>query len=125
MQCAGTVVRTPDLRRNWASAVTTCAAICMFFLVHPSVFAAPDGGPRSAFIRTGQFPSVRLSSGLTVCDEELRNGRWVSRYWDSSGQIIADIQIDGERSQMDLLPVDAIKLEMEGQDLSGTWKWIG
>ncbi|MGB9195954.1 MAG: alpha-galactosidase [Terriglobales bacterium] len=26
---------------------------------------------------------------------------------------------------MDTLPVDAFKLEIEGQDLSGTWKWIG
>jgi alpha-galactosidase len=60
-----------------------------------------------------------------VCDEELLNGRWVSRYWDSSGQIIADIQVDAERHQMETLPVDAFKLEMEGQELSGTWKWVG
>ena len=26
---------------------------------------------------------------------------------------------------MDTLPVDAFKLEIEGQELSGTWKWIG
>ncbi|HEX4488604.1 MAG TPA: hypothetical protein VH088_20160, partial [Terriglobales bacterium] len=25
---------------------------------------------------------------------------------------------------MDMLPVDAFKLEVEGQELSGTWKWI-
>ncbi len=84
-----------------------------------------EQGPHSALIRTGPIPGVRFSSGLTVCDEELRNGRWVSRYWDSSGQIIADIQIDAERQQMDTLPVDAFKVEIEGQELSGTWKWIG
>ena len=84
-----------------------------------------EQGPRSAVIRTGVFPGVRFSSGLTVCDEELRNGHWVSRYWESSGQIVADIQLEGERQQMDILPVDAFKLAMEGQELSGTWKWIG
>jgi len=26
---------------------------------------------------------------------------------------------------MDALPVDAFKLEIEKQELSGTWKWIG
>ncbi len=25
---------------------------------------------------------------------------------------------------MDTFPVDAFKLEMEGQELSGTWKWV-
>jgi hypothetical protein len=68
---------------------------------------------------------VRFNSGLTICDEELRHGRWVSRYWESSGQIVADIQVDAEREQMDALPVDGFKLEIEGQELSGTWKWIG
>ncbi|MGA2355880.1 MAG: hypothetical protein ABSG02_15395, partial [Terriglobales bacterium] len=86
---------------------------------------AAEPGPHSALIRTGAFPGVRFNSGLTVCDEELRKGRWVSRYWNSSGQIVADIQIDAERQQMDTLPVDAFKLEIEGQELSGTWKWIG
>jgi alpha-galactosidase len=108
------------------SFVKILATFC-FFSCLPSLSAAAttEHGPRSAFIRTGQFPGIRFNSGLTVCDEELRNGRWVSRYWDSSGQVIADIQIDAERQQMDTLPVDAFKLEIEGQDLSGTWKWIG
>jgi len=26
---------------------------------------------------------------------------------------------------MDALPADAFKLEIEGQELSGTWKWVG
>ncbi len=106
----------------------TLAAASFLFLLQPfllAAVAAVDQAPRSAFVRTGSFPGVRFSSGLTTCDEELRNGRWVTRYWDSSGQIIADIQIEAERQQMDTLPIDAFKLEMEGQELSGTWKWIG
>ena len=103
------------------------AALFIFASLHSSIFAAvvTEQGSRSAFVRSGQFPGIRFSSGLTVCDEELRNGRWVSRYWESSGQIVADIQVDAERQQMDTLPVDAFKLEMEGQELSGSWKWIG
>lgn len=126
MRFSGKVVRTPDNPRNWASVASSYAAICLFLILHSSqLAAAPQTSPRSAYLRTGQFPGVRLNSGLTVCDEELLNGRWVSRYWDSSGQIIADIQVDAERQQMETLPVDAFKLEMEGQELSGTWKWVG
>ena len=98
----------------WTSFACTFAAFFFFFLPHSFLFAAvaTEQGPRSAVIRTGQFPGVRFSSGLTVCDEELRHGRWVSRYWESSGQIVADIQIDAERAQMDNLPVDAFRLEI-------------
>jgi alpha-galactosidase len=120
-------VNARSKRRTGASFASSIAAFGYCLLLHSALYAAvaTAQAPRSAVVRTGQFPGVRFTSGLTVCDEELRNGRWVSRYWDSSGQIIADIQIDGERSQMDLLPVDAFKLEIENQELSGTWKWIG
>ena len=119
-------IRTPCNSRNWTSLAGICTSFCFFSLFHSFLFAAVPSqqGPRSAFLRTGLLPGVRFSSGLTVCDEELRNGRWVSRYWDSTGQIVADIQIEAERQQMDTLPVDAFELEMEGQKLSGTWKWV-
>jgi alpha-galactosidase len=126
MKVPGRLIRTPRNNRN-RTRIGICAAFCSFLILHSLLFAAvpAEPGPRSAFVRTGAIPGVRFSSGLTVCDEELRNGRWVSRYWESSGQIVADIQIDAERQQMDTLPTDAFKLEMEGQELSGTWKWIG
>lgn len=126
MEFSGDIVRADGTCRVRTFIINTVAALCLLSSLHSFVFAtaAPDPGPRSAFIRTGQFPGARFTSGLTVCDEELRHGRWVSRYWESSGQIVADIQIDAERQQMDTLPVDAFKLEIEGQDLSGTWKWI-
>src|ERR1700691_1804651 len=121
------IVRARGDCRARTSFRNTVATFCVLSFLHSFLFAAvaTKRGPRSVFIRTGTFPGVRFSSGLTVCDEELRNGRWVSRYWESSGQIVADIQIDAERQQMDTLPVDAFKLEIEGQELSGTWKWIG
>ena len=86
---------------------------------------APDPPYRAAVIRTGQFPGVRLSSGLTIYDEELRNGRLLTRYWGSNGQIVPDAYLDGDRWQIDMLPADTFKLEIEKQELSGTWKWIG
>ena len=126
MEFSDGFVQTRRHCRVWTSFANTVATFCFISILHSVLFAAAtDQGPRSAFIRTGAFPGVRFSSGLTVCDEELRNGRWVSRYWESSAQIIADIQLEAERQQMDTLPVDAFKLEIEGQELSGTWKWIG
>ena len=127
MEFHGGIVRARQQCRVRTSTVNTVAALLVFSLGPSFLFAAvtAEQGPRSALIRTGAFPGVRFSSGLTVCDEELRNGRWVSRYWESSGQIVADIQIDAERQQMDTLPIDAFRLEVEGQELSGTWKWIG
>src|SRR5579862_5737190 len=127
MRFPGGLIRTPCSSRKQILVGRTCATVCFFSLLSTLAFSASatQPGPRSALVRTGLNPGIRFNSGLTVCDEELRNGRWVSRYWDSSGQVIADIQIDAERQQMDLLPVDAFKLEIEGQDLSGTWKWIG
>jgi alpha-galactosidase len=86
--------------------------------------AAPEPSFRAVVIRSSPFPGVRLSSGLIVCDEEFRNGRLLSRYWGSNGQIVPDAHLANERSVMDMLPVDAFKLEIEGQELSGTWKWI-
>ena len=78
-----------------------------------------------AVLRNEPFPGVRYASGLTVCDEELRQGRWVGRYWGSSGQIIPEVHLEGSRRSQDMMPVDAFRLQMEGQDLSGTWKWVG
>jgi alpha-galactosidase len=127
MKVPGSLIRTPCNSRNWTRIAGVCSISCSFLILHSFLLAVvlPEAGPRSGFVRTGPIPGVRFSSGLTVCDEELRNGRWVSRYWESSGQIVADIQIDAERQRMDSLPVDAFKLEIEGQELSGTWKWIG
>lgn len=121
------IIRKPSGSHDSIFLVGICASFCLLAPFNSLLFAAvtPDGGPRAAVVRTGPIPGVRFNSGSTVCDEELRNGRWVSRYWESTGQIVADIQMDGERQQMDALPADAFKLEIEGQELSGTWKWIG
>ena len=108
------------------SPLRVLVVICAILLLDIFVFAvqAPDPPYRAAVIRTGAFHGVRMSSGLTICEVELRNGRLVSRYWGSNGQIVPDAYLDGDRWMMDMLPVDTFKLEIEGQELSGTWKWI-
>jgi alpha-galactosidase len=78
----------------------------------------------NAAIRQEPAPHVRLTSGLMVCDEELSAGRWVNRYWTSSGQILADFHLDGQSQRRSGLPVDSFQLSVEGQDLAGTWQWV-
>jgi len=59
-----------------------------------------------------------------VCDEELYNGRWVNRYWTSTGQIKADFHMEGQSQARTGLPIDAFQLGIEGQDLAGSWRWL-
>jgi alpha-galactosidase len=69
-------------------------------------------------------PTVRLSSGLMLCDEELYRGRWVNRYWTSTGQIKADFHMEGQSQARGSLPIDSFQLAIEGQDLAGSWRWV-
>jgi alpha-galactosidase len=79
---------------------------------------------RDAAVRSGLEPGVRFSSGLTVCDEVLRNGHWVNRYWLSTGMIKPEFHLEGEKRSFEGQPMDAFELGMEGQDLGGSWRWV-
>jgi alpha-galactosidase len=79
---------------------------------------------RNASIRTTPNPSTRLTSGLMVCDEELYNGRWVNRYWTSTGQIKPEFHLEDQSAARSGLPEDSFQLGIEGQDLAGSWKWV-
>jgi alpha-galactosidase len=59
-----------------------------------------------------------------VCEEELSAGRWINRYWTSSGQIKPDVQMGGQGERRSGLQVDSFELAIEGQDLAGTWQWV-
>src|SRR5258708_6326154 len=84
----------------------------------------PQTYRRAVIHQEGAEPSIRFSSGLTVCDEALRDGHWVSRYWLSTGMIKPENHLENERPSLQGLPLDAFELSMEGQDLAGTWKWV-
>src|SRR5882724_11883904 len=114
-------------RQIFSSDLRSLLVLGFVLLLHSFTLGVLPSDPpyRAAVIRTGQFPGVRLSSGLTIYDEELRNGRLLTRYWGSNGQIVPDAYLDGDRWLIDMLPADTFKLEIEKQELSGTWKWIG
>ena len=85
----------------------------------------PSGRYMRAVMKTGPEPGIRFSSGLSVCDEALRDGHWVSRYWLSSGMVKPENHLERERTQFRGLPLDAFQLSLEGQSLDGTWEWVG
>jgi hypothetical protein len=60
-----------------------------------------------------------------VCAEELFAGRWVNRYWTSTGQIKPEIPLQGQSAARAGLPNAAFQLGIEGQNLAATWKWVG
>lgn len=79
----------------------------------------------NAVIRSSSAaPGVRMTSGLMICDEELYSGRWVNRYWTSTGQIKPDVHLEGQSRDRAGFPIDAFQLGIEGQNLAGTWKLI-
>ena len=86
---------------------------------------APTGRYMRAVARTGAEPGMRYSSGLSVCDEALRDGHWVSRYWLSTGMVKPENHLERERTQFRGLPLDAFHLSLEGQSLDGSWEWVG
>ena len=87
--------------------------------------AAPAGRKYwAADIHQQPLPGIRLASGLTVCDEVLWKGRWVNRYWLSTGFIEPEFHYASAQEHLAGLPIDGFQLAMEGQDLAGTWRWV-
>ncbi len=100
------------------------AAAAVFAVVAVSGQTTSVSRYDNANIRSGPTPGVRFTSGLMVCDEELYNGRWVNRYWTSTGQIKPDFHLEGQSQHRAGLAEDAFELGIEGQNLAGTWKWV-
>ncbi len=103
---------------------TRLATLTFVVLVLPLSAQGPAKYHEAA-IRLGDEPGVRFSSGLTVSDEVLRNGHWINRSWLSTGMIKPDHLLEYDLTQLEGMPLDAIELSMEGQDLAGTWEWVG
>lgn len=90
-----------------------------------SLFGQPAAGNyRNAVITPSPHPTARFSSGFMLCDEELYAGRWVNRYWTSTGQIKADFHMEGQSQARSGMPIDSFQLGIEGQDLAGSWRWV-
>ena len=84
----------------------------------------PAGKYWAAEIRQQPLPGIRLASGLTVCDEVLWKGRWVNRYWLSTGLIEPEFHYASTVERRAGLPTDGFQLAVEGVDLAGTWRWV-
>jgi len=86
-------------------------------------FGAPADAAKytSAVIRAGAEPGIRFTSGLMVCDEALRAGHWVNRYWLSTGLVKPEFHL---ASQAQRSALDSFELAIEDQDLAGTWRWV-
>jgi alpha-galactosidase len=103
--------------------------VCLIVvLVCASAFAATleagKGRYWAAEIHQRPLPEIRFTSGLTLCDEALWMGRWVNRYWLSTGMIEPEFHLESQEEGREALPIDAFRLAIEGQDLSGTWRWV-
>ncbi len=107
------------LRFGWIlpAALTLCRMSVTYAAVPPAPYSR-------AVIRTGAEPGVRYSSGLTVCDEALRNGHWINRYWLATGMIKPEFHLEGEKRSGIAPLADAFGLSVEGQELGGTWRWV-
>jgi alpha-galactosidase len=101
--------------------LAACASLLSALLASGQATKAPY---ETAVIRTEGNPSIRFTSGLMVCDEELFQGRWVNRYWTSTGQIKPEVHLEGQSQKRAGLQNDAFQLGIEGQNLAGSWKWI-
>ena len=98
-----------------------------FGFIAIGAFVLSNTGPErysAAVIRQGAEPGIRFSSGLTVTDEALRKGRWINRYWLSTGLIKPEYHLEQENSVMESLPTDAFELAIEGEDLARSWRWV-
>ena len=71
------------------------------------------------------LPRIRYTAGLTVYDEGFANGRLVGRYWASDGQIPSEHELAVKIDQHKVLPIEAFRLEIDGQALEGYWAWAG
>jgi alpha-galactosidase len=98
-----------------------------FGFIAIGAFVLSNTGPErysAAVVRQGAEPGIRFSSGLTVTDEVLRKGRWINRYWLSTGLIKPEYHLEQENSVMESLPTDAFELAIEGEDLARSWRWV-
>jgi alpha-galactosidase len=95
-----------------------------FLVLSAFLQAAPQPAQYArAAVRSGEEPGVRYSSGLSVCDEALLKGHWITRYRLATGMVKPEAHLEGIRRTAPEQLVDAFELSLEGQNLGGTWKW--
>src|SRR5258708_998411 len=111
--------------RKSSSANLSLIALVLAVSAAIPLWSQPEAGKYwNAVIKPSNQPTARFSSGFMLCDEELYAGRWVNRYWTSTGQIKAEFHMEGQSEARSGLPIDSFQLGIEGQDLAGSWRWV-
>lgn len=77
----------------------------------------------SVVFRGGEVPGARYVSGSVIYDEELRDGRLVTRYWSPCGQVWPEGHVENQRWTPDE-PADTFLLSIGGKALAGGWEWV-
>lgn len=74
--------------------------------------------------RNGKLPGARHASGRLVFDEALLDGRLITRYWNSNGQVWPETHLERRKWRPDQ-PADVFGLAVNHRDLAGGWAWEG
>ena len=120
-------ITTPSGRLNILRISLSSICLAGVFVCISAFAATPEPGNArywAADIHQQPLPGTRLTSGLTICDEALWMGRWVNRYWISTGIIEPEFHLQGQEEKRAALPIDGFRLSIEGQNLAGTWHWV-
>ncbi|MDB5056959.1 MAG: Alpha-galactosidase [Chloroflexi bacterium] len=83
----------------------------------------PEGAVSDVRWRPGPAHGARYTSGLTIYDEALVDGRWKGRYWAASG--FSEVEASAAAlAARDDLPLHAFSLNIDGQDLNFGWRFV-
>jgi alpha-galactosidase len=68
---------------------------------------------------------ARYRTGLTNYDEKLTDGRWVGRYWNSTGFVEKEnLSDEFFKVPFPAVPIETFDLEIDGQSLHFGWKFV-
>ena len=88
-------------------------------------------GVATVDFRAEPSPGLRTTSGLTLHDEALVDGRWVGRWWQGAGYVEHDQQLGWITEAAHVpratagLDLAAFGLEVDGQSLGFGWEFVG
>lgn len=92
------------------------ALVLLIALAHQSLYAETGSvGYTDIHLANTDDHELRFISGRVVYVEALRQGRWVSRFWNASARI---------NWPFELWENEAFHLEIDGKPIEGGWSWV-
>ena len=74
--------------------------------------------------RSGSTPGISYTSGLTVYDEAMIDGRLIGRYWSAVGFKKPEKEISKDIETAYGYQLQAFDLEVDSQALHFGWNWV-